>query len=225
LLDLRTRARLGAPLSSLPRDRPETPFSRLLEALLEAHAEVVAAVFVDQEGECVDYAARVDPFEAQLLGAHLARATIDLLSVTTGDPGEPVWWRLRGAQRELLVRRVTPEHCLAVAASGPCASARLVRALPGLARRLLLEASLDPPPWEPPPGTPVIVETRAARGWPYAPAAYVERDGRRHPVEVIGRFEAPLEDGTGHLIGFRVRDQASELTLVHVPREDRWVKQ
>jgi len=180
-------------------------------------------VFVDEVGECIDYATRLDPFEAQVAGAQLAGTTADVVG-SCEDVGPAISWRCVGDRRELLVQRVTPDHCLVVVVVPPGASARVVRAMAPLARALREEAGLEAPPWELHAGDPVAVETRDARGWPYAPSAYTEAGAARTAVEVIGRYvEAPPPQGD-EAVCFRVRSEARELTLVHVPRENRWVK-
>lgn len=208
----------------LLRDRPDTVFSRLLERLLAADDGVLAAVFVDDEGECIDYASRIDPFEAQVLGAVLSRTTAELAGACVAQTGETARWLCRASERDLLVQRVTAEHSLVVAVDRPYARARVARALPEVVGSLRAEAALPAPAWED-HGPSVQVETRAARGWPYAPRSYTDGAGVRREVEVLGRY---LEPGTAlraEAICFRVRAGDEELTLTHLPAENRWAKQ
>lgn len=212
-------------LAELKRDRPETPFSRLLAQLLVAHDEVLAAIFVDEVGECIDYASRLEPFEAQVIGAQLARTSADVVAaVPRREAGAALLFRCIADRRELLVQRVTEEHCLVVVVEPPPARGAIVRRMARIAHALLAEAGLPAPAWEPHAGDPVQVETRSARGWPYAPSAYTEAGAPRTVVEVIGRYvERPRRHGV-ETVCFRVRSEARELTLVHVPKENRWVK-
>lgn len=66
----------GAPRRRVPvqRDQAESPFAVLLASLLEALPFARGAALVDFEGETVDYAGTVDPFELRV-----AAATFQLL--------------------------------------------------------------------------------------------------------------------------------------------------
>ena len=90
--------------SILARDADPTGFTAALEALLEAVPDGLCATFLDAEGETIDLATRVDPYEARVYSAELAlplaslrdanipcavgsstdRANIDLIMELTG---------------------------------------------------------------------------------------------------------------------------------------------
>jgi hypothetical protein len=53
-----------------PRDQHESAFHRILEALVKAQPSARAAALFDAEGETVDYAGQLDPFEVKVAAAH-----------------------------------------------------------------------------------------------------------------------------------------------------------
>ena len=55
--------------SMLARDADPTGFTAALEALLEAVPGGLCATFLDAEGETIDLATRIDPYEARVYSA------------------------------------------------------------------------------------------------------------------------------------------------------------
>ncbi len=53
-----------------PRDQETTSFTDILRRLLRATSGARAAALVDFEGETVDYAGVLDPFELRIAAAH-----------------------------------------------------------------------------------------------------------------------------------------------------------
>ena len=53
-----------------PRDQATSPFTRVLERLVAVTPGAQGAALVDFEGETVDYAGRLDPFELKITAAH-----------------------------------------------------------------------------------------------------------------------------------------------------------
>src|SRR5262245_28803284 len=96
------------------RDLLETAFTPILRRVWSAVPTALAAVFVDLEGECIDYVSSLDPFEAKVGGAH-AQMLVDSLRASRQKLGlaEPVVLTISGALRELWARRATDE-CLLV---------------------------------------------------------------------------------------------------------------
>jgi hypothetical protein len=209
---------------ALQRDRPETPFSKLLGEFLRAHDRVLCAVFVDAEGECVDYASRVDPYEAMVFGATLLEPTARMVKAyASAAAGQPVLWVLSAERLDAVVRRVSDEHMFAVWLEPGALSARLLRAMAPLAEFLRREAGLPAPDWDP-EGEPLEVETREAKGWGYAPRSMWVEGRTVRDLEVLGRW---TERGTltvQEAICFRVRAEGQELTLVHEPALKRWYR-
>jgi len=53
------------------RDRPRTPFSSILERLVDTTPGAVSATFADDQGEAVDYHGRGNPVDIMLSAAHM----------------------------------------------------------------------------------------------------------------------------------------------------------
>lgn len=214
----------GDEALTLKRDRPESTFAVILRGFVEVHPTVHAAVFVDRDGECVDYATSLEPFDAQVIGAQLAQVTLDLVCrVPRWGAGALVLWVLEAGTREFVVRRVSDEHAVVAALARGSVSARLLRSMGALAEALRREGELAAASWEP-WGERFAVELRRSAGaWGYAPSA-IGRAGARRPVEVLGRW---VERGTisaQEIVCFRVRCGEEELTLVYDRSLDCWTR-
>jgi hypothetical protein len=211
----------GPPLT-LKRDRPESTFAVILRGFIEVHPVVHAAVFVDRDGECIDYATSLEPFDAQLIGAQLCQVTRDLTErVPRWGAGALVLWMLEAGAREFVVRRVSDEHSVVAALARGGVNARLLRSLGALAEALRREASLAASSWEPWRERFVVELRRSAGGWGYAPSAIGQADARR-PVEVLGRWVERGAISAQEIVCFRVRCGPEELTLVYDRTLDCW---
>lgn len=215
-----SRAAEAAPLL-LKRDRPPSPFAAILARFVEVHPGCLAAVFVDADGECVDYASQLDVFDALILGAQLCPVThaIDTRSKQRG--GALVLWVVEASERDIVVRRVTDELTVVVALTAGSLGARLLRAMAALAEALRREAGLATPSWEPWGGA-LSVRLRPAAGWGYAPGELVASDGTAQPIEVLGRWSEHGSISHREVVCFRVRCGGEELTLSHDLSLDRW---
>lgn len=216
------------------RDLLETSFTPILRRLWNAMPSVLAAVFVDLEGECIDYVSSLDPFEAKVSGAH-AFVLVDSLRALRGKLGmqEPVSLSITGSERELWARRVSDDYVLVLVLMPGSDHAQVSAMLARAGREFRAEVGAEPPAWEP-ESHALDVVVRAATGWPYAPAAYTERGQRVLIADVLGRWTEPIEgagedptplvaDTAPGLVCFRVRTQeGQELTLVHDPSRDEW---
>lgn len=210
---------LGPPFR---RNRPESRFGHILALLLTDHPQVETATFVDGQGECIDYASRIDPFEAEVAGAQLQDASAGLrASLEKVSDGALVMWTVEAARRDFVVRRVTEEHCVVVALTAHGVTAHLLRSLPALAEALRREGDLDAPPWDV-RGEVYQVNVRPSQGFGYAPEAVALDDGEPTPVEVLGRWTERGFISAEEVVCFRVRCQGRELTLTHDRYSDRW---
>jgi hypothetical protein len=213
----------GAARPPLQRNRPESPFAHILAGLLDTHRQVDSAAFVDRLGECIDYASRVDPFEAEVAGAQMQNVTSELVErmAKVASGGALVLWTVEAAHRDFVVRRVTEEHCVVLALIANGVTARLLRSLGALADALRREAQLDVPAWDV-RGELYQVNVRPSVGFGYAPEAVRLGDGAPTPVEVLGRWTERGFISGEEVICFRVRCQGRELTLTHDRYLDRW---
>ena len=189
-----------------------TGFTEALEALVDALPEAESATFIDDEGEAVDLAARVDPFEARIAGAvlslplHLARAFARKAGL-----GEVLGLWVVGDRRAALTRRVGDGLDVVLVIDGIVPRDRVGQCLAETAESLRAAAGLggDPAGFE--------VETRAPTAGSLRPVAVIERGVRREVREVLGVLH---EERVTH---FLVRTDGLREMLLHFDHESgRW---
>lgn len=205
------------------RDQLESAFTPILRRLWEASPAVLAAAFVDAEGECIDYVSSIAPFEAKVCGAH-ARVLMDDLSERGHKLGlrESVVLTLVASERELWSRRVTDEYLLVAVVLAGVEHEGMDELLAATGRQFRDEVGAATPAWEPSRPTLEVV-VRAAVGWPYAPAAFSQEGIRVRISDVLGRWIESRDGTSEELVCFRVRtEEGQELTLVHDPDADGW---
>lgn len=203
------------------RDELESAFTPILRRILQTLPTALCAVFVDTEGECIDYASSIDPFEAKVSGAH-ALMLVDGLRARQRKLGlhEPYALAIAGTEREIWARRITDDYMLVVVALPGAEATQMWTVLAAAAGEFRAEVGATAAPWEPTTRLEVVV--RAAVGWPYAPAAFSQHGVRVTVTDVLGRWTEP-GDGDEELSCFRVRtEDGQELTLVHDPNADGW---
>ncbi|MFT3922384.1 MAG: hypothetical protein QM778_07615 [Myxococcales bacterium] len=211
------------PLTRLPngllRDRPDTAFSRILSAFLGPYEQLRAAVFFDSEGECVDYASRVDPYEAMVFSATLLNPTKALSQLRS--LGAPMQWILEAERLEALVRLVGDDLFLALWTDPGGLTSQVLVGIDPLVELLSRESGLLPAV----PGQETLeVETRQAKGWGYAPRAIRRHGVALRDLEVLGRWTEPGPFSEQESVCFRVRTAEQEWTLVHDPVLQRWYR-
>jgi hypothetical protein len=86
-----------APWRRLPRDQAESPFNVILEEFLDVVRFARGAAIVDFEGETVDYAGTVDPFELRVAAATFGLVLADLRSCKNLKHAERIAVRLGNA--------------------------------------------------------------------------------------------------------------------------------
>jgi hypothetical protein len=214
-----TERSMRAVRPETPRDTEETGFTPILRRLAGSLPELQAAVFVDEEGECVDLCTRIGLFDAKILGAQLHVLTTTVVDQGTRFLGVPHAFHVVADTREIVVRRVSDEYTLVLVCDPPAPLGAIHGLLEGVVRDLRHEGAIVAPDWEPHRET-LRVEVRASAGWGYAPTAFSER-GRRYPlVAVVGRWIDHEDQGA---VCFLVRTATGEETvLVHRAREGRW---
>ena len=210
-----------APVAFL-RDRPETEFSRILSRFLTAHPGLRAAVFLDIEGECVDYATRVEPYEAMVFSATLLNPTKTLIGAgKPGRAGAPIQWTLETEKMDALVRFVDEGLFLALWLEPGALSAKLLGGVDSVVELLCRESGLLTENSQP---EALIVETRQAKGWGYAPRLVRSLGAPAGVLEVLGRWTEPGTRPDQEAVCFRVRTADLEWTLVHDPALQRWYR-
>jgi hypothetical protein len=192
------------------RDQEQSAFSLILGEVIRRLPGAFAAVLVDSDGECVDYAiaaARppydVEPFDVKVAGAHWAIA-ID--AIPPMAPGCTII--CRGDKRSFLVRTLPDAYSLVVMLKRRAGFASFTRALDACERALAREAE-----WKLDAGRGVWVSVD------------VETDERRRPVWLsTGALSSSVEvlgglTKLGHRErGWRVRlPSGGELNLIREP--------
>lgn len=216
-------ARLPTLMPEAPRDQVETGFTPILRWLFDVEPHVVGLVFVDRDGECVDYVSGLEPFDTKVTGAHMAmivgflRERLHLLAA-----GEPISLVLSSTARDLVVRRVDDEYTLVTIVKGGMVDDSILAGVERLVSRLRTQAAIEPPWWD---GDGLAVHVREAVGWDFAPSA-IELDDRTVDITaVLGRWEESGGLIGGTLVCFRVRtaDQR-EMTLAYDVGARRWYR-
>src|SRR5262245_24152559 len=106
---------MAARRQEAPRDQDESAFTLILRRLYEQLPSLLAAAFVDVEGECIDYVSRLDPYEAKVNAAHLHVLLCRLgPSWAKLGKGEAYALHIEGSAREACVQRVSEEYVLVV---------------------------------------------------------------------------------------------------------------
>lgn len=189
--------------TAVPRDMEPTPFTSILAKLIARIPGAYGAVLVDSEGETVDYAGLVVPYEIRVTAAYLQIAMRQLEDVVVMGP--PRFMIVRGAKQTVVARSLPDAYVLGVLLRRRAGFAASQRAYSEAERALAREAG-----WAPPSG----------RAW-FAVDVKVDRRGRPVRVEpdvavdVIGTVMGL----SAREQGFRVRTAAGlELTLVREAR-------
>lgn len=204
------------------RDQVESEFTGILRRVFEAVPALLAAVFVDLEGECIDYVSAIQPFDAKVVAAHMHM----LLKQTRGERlptllGETFGFELVSAEREVWVRQFCDEYALVVLLAPGFDLSELRDAVATACREFREEVGLAAPAWE--GQERLSVRLRASREWNYAPTGF-SMGGARHGIAaVLGRWIEPARPGEPPWVCFRVRTQhGEELTLAHDEHTEAW---
>lgn len=198
-----------------PRTLDRSGFTPALEALLADLPLVLCATFIDDEGETIDLATRIDAFDARVAGAVFAipleslRALLGALRV--GALGE---LRVEGGARAILVRHVAAGCDLVVLVDAPTISAAVTVRCAVAARELCAEAALPPPAYH---RALRSVEVRRRPDGLAAPRAFVEGGVRRRVSAVLG----VAHHGAQTVWLVRAAPE-EEVLLAHDLAADRW---
>jgi len=193
-VDPRTRRRAPRP-AVVPRDTDATAFTLLLADLIGRIPGAHAAALVDRDGESIDYAGTLSPFDIKVAAAHWQIILGELDRVPPlRDPRHVV---VRGLQKSFIIRPLADGYSVVLVLSTRGGFAPCTRAYTVFERALHAEAGIGRkapgPPW-----TPVLVEHDAR----CRPRSLRALDAEMpQPTEVLG---AVMGLGRGER-GFRVR--------------------
>jgi len=181
--------------AQVPRDTDATAFTTLLADLISRVPGARAAALVDRDGEAVDYAGDMSPFDIKVAGAHWQIVMGEISSVAAlAAPRHVV---VRGRLQSFILRALSDSYAVVIVLTRRAGFAPCTRAFAVFERALIAEAGIGRP-HEGPVWRPVVVECDA-RARPRALAEV--RAGRLQPLEVLGAVMG-LRRGER---GFRVR--------------------
>lgn len=191
------------------RDTDASPFAAILVDLIGRVPGSLGAVLVDAEGESVDYAGGLDPFDLKLAAAHWQIVLTDIRGTAVGHAsGPPNALVVRSEKRSFIVHELPEGYTLVLVLSRRAGFTQATRAFAVCERALVSEAG-----WRLPRRIPAwfaldVQSTRAGR------PARITYGARHQTVEVLGRLAAR---GSGD-VGWRVRlENGAEATLIREP--------
>jgi len=212
-----------APRTEATRDQAENAFTEILRRMFHSVPALLSAVFVDVEGECIDYVAAIDPYEAKVCAAHMHMLLEVLRRARLMPPsaGDTYALELVTTEREVWVRRVGEDYVLVVLLAHGFDRSELRDAIALASREFRTEVGIATPSWE--GRERLSVRLRTSPGWSYAPEGF-SLDGERHTISaVLGRWTEQPQHEAQPLVCFRVRTQeGQELTLAHDELMEAW---
>lgn len=224
---MKVTLRPGQRLPERSRDQDESAFTPILRQAWRADASTRCVLFVDREGECIDYVSSIDPFDAKVIGAH-GLLLLDALRQRQEavGVGEPHRLEIATSGYLLWVQRVSDDYAMVVLADTDADDRMLDEVVRESCQAFRRECAIATPPWDADlaeaAGDALRVEVRKAIGWAYAPSAIVRGAARTPIAAVLGRWTED-EPKQGELICFRVRTAGGqELTLMHAPHHNQW---
>jgi hypothetical protein len=204
----RARPRRGDRPSSLPRDTDTTVFTTLLSDLIGRIPGARAAALVDRDGESIDYAGVLSPFDVKVAAAQWQVVLAQLAKVEPLREARQVV--VRGATKSYLLRSLADAYAVVLILSRGGGFSPTTRAFSAFERALYAEAGIG--------------SRQGGRAWT---PVVVDFDARQRPSQVATAIGAPPQTvevlgavmglGRGER-GFRVRLASGvETTLVREP--------
>jgi hypothetical protein len=197
---------------ALDRDQDASPFSAILWRLCEGCAAHAAAL-VDKEGETVDYAGRISPYEIRVAAAELR-----LVLAFTRTAELPGWSEVN----DIRIRTGQRSYAIIGLGDGYAIVLELVRYSTSLSRRALLQATHE---LESEAGIQTVLRSGSTR-WSRVRVRASGEDARRpdaiwlegawHTVTVLGRYRS--DDLARRERGYLARlPSGAEFSLVREP--------
>jgi hypothetical protein len=199
------------------RDQATTPFGATLLRLCESTGARGAAL-VDQEGETVDYAGELDPYEIRVAAAEWRLVLRVVAEARAFHWPETEELMVRARRRSFAILRLPEGYALVLQLGAHCFSLS-PRAVAEAVREVCAEAGLELPRSVRPIENWSRVEVQHVPGDTRRPSA-VWVGGAWSRVELLGRYDVGLL-GRGE-VGFRARlANGAEINLVR-ERLGRW---
>ena len=186
------------------RDQDESAFATILKDLLARVPGAIGVALVDRDGEAVDYAGRLSPFDMKVAGAHF-RILLD--EVMRSSFGEPRFIVCRGARRTYLARALPDRYALVIAFSRGAGFVAADRAFIACEQALAREAV-----WK-------------VAKHPVWVGVDVEVDARRRPIRVRAGEVSTDIDVLGTLVGLGRGERGFRVRLVPSGHEVNLVRE
>lgn len=212
-------------ISEAPRDQAESSFTRIIREFLAGDPRYLGCIFVDREGECVDYCSSIDTYELKVIGAQLQVVTANLRRhLTRLIVGELESFYVSASEGDLLLRRVDADYSLVLLTTAGAVDEHTLAEASILARRLRDEAGLEAAYFDSSEGR-MEVTLRESIGYGYAPIAIRRAEKVALVSDVLGYFEEHGGLAGGPLDCFHIRlENNGELLLVRDAEHDRWYR-
>lgn len=207
--------RSGRPRNSTrrppaPRDMDASPFQRLLAELIARLPGAFASALVDPEGETVDYAGSLPPFDIKVAAAHWRIVLAQMGELERDDRLGPTRsLAVRAGRQSILLRALPDGYALIVLLTRRAGFGSTARAFSACSYDLAVEAG-----WQVEPAGaswfPITVECDPQR----RPIRIVY-GGLAEPVEVLGAIPARTAGLARGERGFRIRlASGPEITVI-----------
>jgi predicted regulator of Ras-like GTPase activity (Roadblock/LC7/MglB family) len=203
------------------RDNDESTFTKILNDLIVRIPGAYAAALVDCDGESVDYAGSLAPFDIKVAAAHW-RIILGLVTDMNASCalGSVRTFAVRAGKQSIVVRSMPDGYAIIVLCTRRAGFGQTARAFSACAYELAAEAGWKLLPeftsW-----FPVTVECDARR----RPARIVY-GGLAEPVEVLGSLAARTSGLARRERGFRIRlASGPEITVVREPNGHWYVEE
>ncbi len=179
-----------------PRDQEASTFTMILERLLQSTPASRGAVLVDRDGETVDYAGILEPFDLKIAAAHWAIVISELQELEHFGDSRQITVRARN--RGYIVRRLPEGYGLVLVVHARAAFAASDRAMDEIEVDLCAEAG-----WE---------RSAASAKWFRVDVETLAPDHvRPHRMKAAGTWQAIEVLGT--MVGLRPREKGFRVRL------------
>ena len=190
-------SRAGRLGGEIQRDQAPSTFTRILQQLVERTPGAFATALVDFEGETVDYAGRLDPFELKVAAAHWQLVLAQEESAAAFGAIRQL--TVRAQSRSYFVRRLHENYALVIVLHPRAAFSVSERAIVEAVAGLSLEAGWPLP--------------RNAARWFGVQVEAERSDQRRRPVRIRVAGTWQTLEIMGSVMGLRPRERGFRVRL------------
>lgn len=174
----------GSDFFEAPRDTSDTGFTDVLRAFLRMTPGALAIVLVDEEGECIDYCSRLDPYDIKVLGAEY-QAMLGKISELAKEQGPIEMLRIESECDETVIWLAQPDFRVIYLGSPGSMNAQSLTRAEVAVRLLLKEAKRQVEVAI--PRAAIWVESDRETG---LPTAFYDHGERVRVEEVVGTWES-----------------------------------